>query len=299
MTENPQPTAGRVQANGISLSYFEWRADLRGQEPTLLMVHATGFHGRVWDQAIAHLPGRHIVCVEQRGHGRSDSSEITDWPVFGRDLAAFAAALDLQAAVGIGHSMGAHATVQAAAIEPGRFARLILVDPVIASPAAYHEPPLFEGRMHPAAKRLNRFASAEAMRQRFADRAPYSVFDPAALRDYCEHGLVPASDGEGLMLACSPITEASVYMTGRSNAGVYASVRALQIPVLVIRAKLPQPDRNPFDFSTSPTWPGLVGEFHHGREHYLPDRTHFLPMEAPQEFAAMVLDELRIAPGTR
>ena len=44
---------------------------------------------------------------------------------------------------------------------------------------------------------------------------------------------------------------------------------------------------------------GLVGEFHHGREHYLPDRTHFLPMEAPQEFAAMVLDELRIAPGTR
>ena len=44
------PQLHRVQANGITMAYFDWRAILRGLQPTLLLVHATGFHGRVWDQ---------------------------------------------------------------------------------------------------------------------------------------------------------------------------------------------------------------------------------------------------------
>ena len=292
MTESQSPVFRRVQANGITLACFEWRADLRGQGPTLLLVHATGFHARVWDQVIAHLPGRHIIAVEQRGHGRSDVTEITGWPVFGHDLAALAQALDLHGALGVGHSMGAHALVQAAAFMPERLTRLVLIDPVIAAPAMYHQPPVQAGAMHPAARRQNRFASPQAMFERFSQRPPYSVFEPAALRDYCEHGLVPAPDGDGFMLACSPQTEASVYMTGRSNPGVYASIRALQQPVLVVRAKLPTPDRNPFDYSFSPTWPGLVGEFRHGREVHLAERSHFLPMEDPQGVASLISEEI-------
>jgi pimeloyl-ACP methyl ester carboxylesterase len=133
------------------------------------------------------------------------------------------------------------------------------------------------------------------MLERFASRMPYRVFDPQALRDYCEHGLVPATDGDGYTLACDPRTEAAVYMSGRGNPGVYASVRALEIPVLIVRAKLPAPDRDPFDYSFSPTWPGLVGEFRHGREIHLPDLTHFAPMEAPERVAAIVREELALS----
>lgn len=287
-----QPTLHRVQANGISLAYWEWHPELRGREPTLLMVHATGFHGRVWDPVIQRLPARHIIALEQRGHGRSQTTEITGWPVFGRDTAAFVRELGLDGVVGIGHSMGAHALVQAAAYEPERFARLILCDPVILSPAAYHVEPPPPGSVHPAANRMNRFASAQAMMDRFEERAPYTIFDRAAFRAYCEHGLVPAADGDGLQLACAPITEANVYLTSRQNAGVYASVRALQIPVLIIRAKLPTAQRKTADYGSSPTWPGLVHEFRVGREVHLSEHSHLLLMQDPQRIAELIREEL-------
>ena len=56
---------------------------------------------------------------------------------------------------------------------------------------------------------------------------------------------------------------------------------------------LPEPDKNVFDYSASPTWPGLAGEFRQGREIHLAERTHFLPMESPREVADLILAELR------
>lgn len=291
MTAPPRdtPVLHRIDADGLGMACFEWRPALRGRAPTVLMVHATGFHGRVWDQTIAHLPDWHVLAIEQRGHGRSDKTEISGWAPFGRDLAAAVAALDLNAVIGVGHSMGAHALVQAAAFAPSRFERLMLIDPVIASPQAYHDPPMFTGgAVHPAARRRSRFGSVDEMIERFATRMPYSLFTPQALRDYCEHGVLPASNGDGVELACSPLTEATVYMTGRANAGIYASVRALRIPVRVVRAKLPSPDRDPFDYSFSPTFPELAAEFRQGEDIHVPDRSHFLPMEDPVRTAALI-----------
>lgn len=286
-----EPELRHLDANGIRMACFEWRAALRGRTPTLLMVHATGFHGRVWDQTIARLPAWHVLAIEQRGHGRSDKTDITGWAPLGQDLAAAVRALGLEAVTGVGHSMGAHALVQAAAYEPDRFARLMLIDPVIASPQAYHAPPMFTGgALHPAARRRSRFASVEEMIERFSSRMPYSLFSEAALRDYCEHGVLAAADGNGVELACSPLTEASVYMTGRANAGIYASIRALQIPVCVVRAKLPTPDRDPFDYSFSPTYPELATEFRHGQDLHVADRSHFLPMEDPERTAGLISD---------
>jgi lipase len=270
------------------------------REPTLLFVHATGFHSRVWDQLISHLPARHIIAVDQRGHGRSETVPRSPagrcsgatW----RHSSRRSTCADWSASA----TAWAHTRwSRPPRFESARFERLALIDPVIASPAAYHlAPPFAPGQMHPAAKRQNRFDSPQAMIERFAQRPPYTIFDPAALRDYCEHGLLPAPDGDGYVLACSPQTEASVYMTGRTNAGVYASVRALEIPVLIVRAKLPPPDRNVFDYSSSPTWPGLVGEFRRAREVHLPERTHFLPMESPAEVAALLREAMALPAGT-
>lgn len=182
----------------------------------------------------------------------------------------------------------------AAAAEPDRFARLLLIDPVIAAPDDYGpggwtlSPP--EGESHPTSRRRKHFASPEAMMERFRHRAPYAKFDPACLRDYCVHGLRPLE--EGFELACAPATEASVYMTSRTNPGVHESARALDIPVRVVRAKLPPPDRDLMDFSSSPTWPGLAASFRRGQELFLADRTHFIPMETPGYAAQLIVEEL-------
>jgi lipase len=130
------PRQRSIQVNGIELCYFEWGQP--GPEGSLLLTHATGFHGRCWDQVIAALPddwrNRHIIAWDQRGHGRSAKVPPYNWASCGADLTAFVAALDLQVACAAGHSMGGHLLVLAAADLPDRFARLVLIDPVIMAP---------------------------------------------------------------------------------------------------------------------------------------------------------------------
>jgi hypothetical protein len=142
---------------------------------------------------------------------------------------------------------------------------------------------------------VRRFASPEAMIERFRERAPYAAFHADALRAYCRWGLLPAADGDGFELACPPELEASVYLTSRTNAGVHESARRLELPVLLLRAKLPPRERSPMDFSSSPTWPELVGAFRRGREIHFAERTHFLPMEIPDEIADLIEAEARAA----
>jgi pimeloyl-ACP methyl ester carboxylesterase len=290
------PEERRARGNGVELAYFEWRRELRGREATILLAHATGFHARVWDQMIRHLGERHVIAVDQRGHGRSEGSLIRHWHVLGEDLTALARELDLRDAIGVGHSMGGHALTEAAAARPESFRRLVLIDPVIAAPAEYRGggwmTEQLGGEVHPTAKRKDDFASPDEMFERLGNRAPYSGFDPSVLRDYCEHGLVPAPDGNGYVLACRPEIEASVYMTSRTNAAVYESIRAIEIPVTILRARGRASNRDLMDFASSPTWPGLVHEFQDGREVYLADHTHFLPMEAPELVAGYVLSEV-------
>lgn len=296
-TDVSEPMLHRVHVNDVELAYFERYPQLKDKGPTLFLVHATGFHARVWDQIIARLPACHSIALDQRGHGRSEKKSIFHWQTMGQDQAAFVQALDLRNIIGVGHSMGAHALIDAAAACEDRFQRLVLIDPTVAAPEAYADGGNLQykvgGDMHPAAKRRNHFDSVDDMVARLRDKSSFPLFDPQMLHDYCEHGLLPAEDGSGFELACPPEAEASVYMSSRTNAGVYDSVRSLAIPVLVLRAQEPKPDiTGAMVFSTSPTWPGLAAEFRNGREIHFPDKTHFLPMEIPDEVAKLIAAEL-------
>ena len=298
----PTPQLRFSDANGLQLAYFERNTAEPGR-PTLLFVHCTGFHGRVWDRIIEAFPDAHTIALEQRGHGRSDKHAVSHWDVFGQDIAAFIVALKLERVIGIGHSLGAHALVDAAALtaasqntssqDPAArapsFQRLVLCDPTIAEPCAYGRPPPFvkQGDIHPAAKRRAQFASPAQMQEQLRGKGSYPLFEARVFVDYCEHGLLP--DGEGqFMLACPPAIEASVYMAARTNIGIFESVRALKIAVHILRAKLPPAEHTAFDFSSSPTWPALVNEFRLGTEEHLADCSHFIPMQMPARVIAAV-----------
>ena len=278
---NPQPQEGRVAVNGAELVYFEWRRAGRG--PTVLLVHATGFHARCWDGVVRALGSdfERVVALDMRGHGRSSKTPPYDWQQFGADLAAFAEALDLEGAIVAGHSMGGHCAVQAATQAPARFSRLLLVDPVILAPDAYQTTISFASAdEHPVSRRRDRWASAEAMIERFEGRHPFSLWDRNVLEDYCRHGLVPAADGNGFSLACPPLVEASIYL-GSAGRDIGALVAALPHPVVVLRAKRKAQRDGDMDFSQSPTWENLAAAFPNGRDVYLPELTHFIPMQRP------------------
>ena len=278
----PPPALRHLNANGLKLAYFEWHADRRGQQPTLFLIHATGFHGRVWDQVVALFGDRHVIALELRGHGRSGFAPFSSWQDFGEDVTAAARSLGLQGAIGVGHSMGAHALVHAAAMLPDSFSRLVLVDPTLFAPEVYLRAPPVSDVPHPVSLRKNRFESAEEMFQRFADKVPYLAFQKEALRDYCVHGLLPAPDGKGFLLACAPSTEGQIYNSARRDRTLYNSIRAIDLPVRVIRARASDPAILPFDTLGSPTWPAVAQEFRRGEDIHLPERTHMLPMEDPQ-----------------
>ena len=134
MTQATEPLHHLINDGTMVQSVYEWRPELKGNGPTLMMVHATGFHARLWDEIIGFLPNYHVLAVDQRGHGQSTGGPVEHWASFGQDLKRLIEQLDLADIVGIGHSMGAHALIDAAALCPGHFTQLIAVDPVIAAP---------------------------------------------------------------------------------------------------------------------------------------------------------------------
>ncbi|AMO71327.1 hypothetical protein AZE99_05145 [Sphingorhabdus sp. M41] len=267
------------------ICYFEWGKAEDG--PSVLLLHATGFHARCWDQAIAAFPaGTHVIAVDQLGHGRSAAPIITDWTDVAGATAELVQSLGIRFAVGAGHSMGGHCLVQVAASHPDLLERLVLIDPVIMEREFYRDLPDYSATSDMVARRRNSWTGPDVMFERFKDRHPYKTWDPAVLRNYCEYGLL--SDGEGgYRLACPPQTEASVYATSAS-VDPWPLIDQIEKPVTILRA--PQIERDgAFDFAGSPTPPGLADGFAHGSDIYLPDLTHFMPMQDPKRIAELII----------
>lgn len=287
MPASGQPATRSVRVNGISLTYYEWRAKPGNHEPPLLFAHATGFHGRTFDAIAEHFPDRRVISLDLRGHGRSEGEPIKDWRTLSDDVNALLDQLRIRRAVGIGHSMGAHTLVQCASERPDAFSRLILFDPVILAPEFYAaDAALFTSDApHPAIRRKRDFASPQAMMERFAPRDPYCLFAPRVFEDYCRYGLKEHESG-GYTLACSPEMEASVYASSRSNPGIHEAAKQVQVPALIVRAQ--QTDLN--DFKGSPTWSMLAEIMPKGKDMPRPDRTHFHPFEDPTDAARIIAE---------
>ena len=273
--------------------WFEWGE--RGEGPSLLLLHATGFHARLWDQIVAALPaGTHVVAPDHRGHGRSyRPATLASWTATADVLLPLLDGLGGHPLVGCGHSMGAYILTRLASQRPAAFRHLVLIDPVIMDPASYEGEAakvIPDPAGHPVARRRNVWTDAEEMRARFADRPPYANWDPRVLADYCTYGLLLAADGEGFELACPPALEASVYQNAlRTNPHEW--LHYLSVPSTLIRA--PTGERGgELDFSLSPTWTGLGPAIGAERDELWDEHSHFIPMEAPARVARLLADLL-------
>lgn len=282
-----QPIHATLPVNGIELSYFEWAGN-KGNGPTLVFSHATGFHARVFDAIVERFAGYRVISIDLRGHGRSTGGPITHWNEVSSDVDALIDHLSIEQTVGIGHSMGAHTLLQCSLDRPSAFRQLVLFDPVVVTPEFYaHPDPLFTpDNPHPASRRKRDFASPKAMIERFKDRDPYQLFDRRVFEDYCRFGLLEGENG--FDLACLPEIEASVYSSSRSNAGILEVATKVPIPVLIVRAQ----QSNFNDFKSSPTWPELASTMPNGTDMHRPDRTHFHPLEDPADAARIVADAM-------
>ncbi len=252
--------------------------DLGGVGDTALLVHAAGFHGRVWGPVAARLGNRvRAWGLDLRGHGDSGPCDTpSDWVPFGHDVLSAAGELD-RPVIGIGHSLGAASLLLAELAAPGTFSRLVLYEPAVLDPTTIGE--AAPARYAAAARRRRaEFADRTRAYENFAAKPPTSAFDDEVLRAYTTHGFRPRA-GAAVRLKCEPATEAAIYEADGPRQ-VWDRLAPIAGPVTLVRG-------DESDVWT-PAAADAVAERIGAAVEILPGVGHFGPQQRPGAFADLV-----------
>ena len=266
----------------------DWRMksfDLGGSGARLHFLHANGY------PPDCYKPLFELLKTEYRVFGMtlrplwegSKPQEINDWTPFSDDLLRFLQDYGSEHVIGVGHSIGAIVTLRAALRDPGKFKALVLMDPVLFVPRwlilwkIFHSIGLGDWA-HPliasAKKRRRRFDDLEAVFNRYRSRRIFRFMSDEHLRIYIE-GIAHITK-DGYELIYSPEWEAQVYRTGMQDFDLWRDLPTLDVPTLFIRGE----ESDTFLEVSA----GLVKQKQpRARVEALPQSTHLLPLERPQE----------------
>jgi len=269
-------------SDGVQLAVH----DLGGTGTTLLISHATGFHGRCYIPLADALAGTaHSVAFDYRGHGDTarPAGEI-DWQRYGDDAEAMATWLadrDGGPIDAFGHSMGGACLLMAAHRNPALFKRIIAFEPIVFPPAGLSEaPPGAESPMVSGARRRRAtFPSYEAAIANFSAKPPLNSFTPAAMDAYVRFGFVEAADAT-VHLKCTPETEAGTFATGGAHR-TWDVLPEIVTEVLVIAGVVQS-------MQPSTIAEGIAQRLPNGRYLQSDELDHFGPMTHPGEVAAII-----------
>jgi pimeloyl-ACP methyl ester carboxylesterase len=260
---------------GLELATFEWP----GAGTPLYLVHATGFCAALWDpiaRALADVTAPRAMDV--RGQGQSAKPDRDyPWHLFAEDLIDWVRTEESGGVFAMGHSSGATAVALAAAREPERFRRILLIDPTILPPPGERTEDEQRGGFglaDRAARRRGRFESRRAVRETYRKRFPFSGWDPRVFELYLEHAVVEDGDAR---LRCPPDLEARIYL-GTAAVDPWPELGAIRA-----RTRIVLPEHS-----------GLRPELQRRLELTMPRAeivrtggTHFVPMERPELIARL------------
>lgn len=205
-------------SDGVTLQLY----DLGGSGPPLLMCHATGFCGQIW-QPMADTIRKRFQCIsfDFRAHGRSTPPVGGDmvWDGMADDVLAIVDAISPATPIpAVGHSMGGAALVLAAARRQDALAGIWAFEPILFDRGPAGEPTPERSDISTGARnRRAVFANRDEVFERYGSRPPLSVLDDRALRAYVDHGFADLADGS-VTLRCLPEHEASVFDHHNSGA---------------------------------------------------------------------------------
>ncbi|MGD9894989.1 MAG: alpha/beta fold hydrolase [Dehalococcoidia bacterium] len=268
------PTSAFVDTDSVRLHYVDWGGD----RPPLVLVHATGFHARLWDPYAERLRDRfRVIAYDQRGHGDSSlPADGMDWSRLPADLYALIESLGIEGCFAAGHSSGGAAVGVCAALHPGSISRTVLIDPVLRDTRAAGGP----AASNPMADRTRRRRAVwesphqfeEAMRRREA----FARWRPEFISLYAHHGLRRRTDRH-YELKCPPDIEAEVYEHA-PRFDPWPALARMAVPSLLLRAAGDEPGRG-----VAAT--GAAARIPLCREQVI-TASHFIPMEQPEQVLA-------------
>lgn len=214
---------------------------------------------------------------------------LTNWDVVADDLLRFLEQERLKGIIGIGHSLGAVATMKAALRAPERFRALVLIEPVFllptyldairANPELAAEQPFVLAALN----RRDRWPDRQAAFDHYRSKTVFANFPDETLWDYVNEGMHKDTETGEITLSYPREWEAAFYSSPPLD--VWTEIQQLDVPTLAVRGMASDtlfPEAWVMWQALQPTTAFV--EF--GGQ---PALGHMLTMEAPAEVAAATL----------
>lgn len=274
---------------------------LSTQGPLLLHAHANGYPPEVYQSFLAPFLGTfqtRAIFLRPFWPG-SDPDSLHDWRMFRNDYldvlpAQLAETEGEETLIGMGHSLGAMTTLMAAIEAPEMFRALVLIEPTLfpnwvgllmRGLGPLHLFRYFHPLVRRTLRRRTSFTDQESMFQNYRKKKIFAAIPDHVLRDYVRGLAAPQADGT-VRLKYSPDWEVKIYETGGSaDRYVWKNLVRIPCPVLVLRG-----ERS--DTVSQKTLERIARGLPRGQAVTLPSVGHLLPLEAPEQVAAVILDFL-------
>ncbi|HOM29040.1 MAG TPA: alpha/beta hydrolase [Deltaproteobacteria bacterium] len=273
------PKVLRQDIGDAELSYLLYDVDGR----PMIMLHATGFLPWLWHPIARGLTDTWRVYAPYIcDHRVSDPQEGgLSWLTVAEDLVRFVRELGIHRPALVGHSMGA--TV--AAIACGAFGLdalgLVLFEPIFLPEEIYQTPMSVD--QHPLASRAIRrkdtWADEAEARSYLRSKPLFRNWTDEMLDLYVEYGM-RRLDAGGLVLACSPVREASIFMGGL-RFDPWGVIPKVTCPVLVLEGEKSE-NRAFIDLQQA------TRSFPQGTYRLVEGAGHLIPQEKPGESLEIV-----------
>ena len=278
---------GTIDSDGTAIHYLDWGGD----GPPLILIHATGFLAALWRQVAEALRSRfRVVAMDQRGHG--DSAKPADgyrFEAFAADLQRLIETLELERPMAAGHSSGGTTIVMHANRYPGVIQRAVLIEPILPLRDWFSQPPEGhpggrEGGHHPnsmaegARKRRAVWPSHQELFDSYRERETFRTWREDVLRLYVEQGTWERDDGQ-VELKCPPAIEAQFFDAVR-HVDSEPMLAQMQCPTLLLWG-----GESHLRFGLAQQVEEAIPR---ARSYAVPDTSHFLPQERPDEVARLI-----------
>jgi pimeloyl-ACP methyl ester carboxylesterase len=276
-----------------------------GQGPLVHFLHANGYPPQTYHAFLSLFsPDYRVIAAGLRPlWSGTNPQEVQNWHTFRDDLihlldrkrSADKRLLDRGGkGIGMGHSVGATATLMAAIRRPDLFRALVLIEPVIFPPlvCVFWDVIARLGLMeeiHPLIKRtLKRrvtFPDQSTMFENYRQKKVFQRISDPVLWDYVEGMTRETAEGE-IQLAYSPAWEARIYATAALvDRSTWRQLPTVDIPTLLVRG-----------VHTDTFWKGtarrMAARLPDARLETLADTGHLAPLEAPEKTYRVVQEFL-------
>ena len=253
--------ASAASVDGIQL---HWTSAGAGPQ-TLMFVHGWTCDDSSWSNQVSALKGKYrVLTVDLPGHGKSGRLEASKFSMdlFARAVEAVRAEAGAQRLVLVGHSMGTPVVRQYARLYPQRVSALVIVDGVVVLGAP--PPPGAQPSQRPVADNMR---GPDGPRNREA--MIRGMFTPATPKPLQDHVLK--------MMLSAPEATAYGAMVATFDPKIWGN-DAMTMPVLGLFA----------DKSALGNPESTKKIFTNYEHHEIPGTGHFLMMEKPREFNALL-----------